>query len=93
MSHYHINAHIGHCSTSHSRRRLSADSRSSEIRFLILRQAAAQGGEATPDNQSLSGRERAAREPQARLGRLAARNDRRALTNPSEEFAEHIRDS
>ena len=88
MSHYHINAHIGHCSTSHSRRRLSADSQSSEIRFLILRQAAAQGGEATPDNQSLSGRE-----PQARLGRLAACNDRRSLTNPSEEFAEHIRDS
>ena len=40
MSHCHINARIGHCSTSHSRCRLSAGSQSGEIRFLILRQAA-----------------------------------------------------
>jgi len=62
MSHYHINAQIGHCSTPHSRWRLSADSQSGEIRFLILRQAANTRRWGGPlGDESLAGRGRAVR--------------------------------
>ena len=76
MSHYHINAHIGHCSTSHSRWRLSADSQSGEMRFLILRQAADTEAVGRTPRRRIPCRTRACRtlaaSVQALLGRQAA---------------------